>query len=61
MTDQSQKNVAAKWIPLMVVGICLNTIGIALGRAGAIRFVLMGLGLLLLLVALTGMISAQKK
>lgn len=60
MTDQQQNN-PGKWIGLMVVGISLNTVGIALTRAGAIRFVLMGLGLILLLTALTGMISAQKK
>ena len=61
MTDQPPQNPAAKWIPLMVVGISLNTLGIVLARAGAMRFVLMGAGLLLLLVSVAGMISSQKK
>jgi hypothetical protein len=60
VSDASQKDVAG-WIALLVVGISLNTVGIALSRAGAIRFVLMGAGLLLLLVALIGLLRARQR
>lgn len=42
---------SAVWVPLMVVGMMLNTLGIALTDIGAFRFVLMGVGLALLLAS----------
>lgn len=60
MPEQSQQKVAL-WISVMAIGTSLNTIGIVLVRAGAIRYVLMGVGVLLLLIAVIGLIHSMKK
>jgi glucose dehydrogenase len=44
-------------IALLVIGISLNTIGIALMRAGAIRYVLMIAGLALILTAVLRLVN----
>ena len=51
----------ARWIALMVIGTAMNTIGIALPGLGALRFVFMAVGLLLLLVALLNLTAAARK
>lgn len=60
MPEQSQQKIAL-WISVMAIGTSLNTIGIVLVRAGAIRYVLMGAGVLMLLIALIGLINSFKK
>jgi len=44
-------------IAFLVIGISLNTIGIALMRAGAIRYVLMIAGLALILTAVLRLVN----
>ena len=51
----------ARWIPLLVVGMSLNTLGIVMTSLGWARYVLMGGGLLLILVALLKSIAASKR
>jgi hypothetical protein len=48
------------WLPLLITGISVNTLGIVLLRAGAIRYVLMVAGLLLMLMALVGLIRERR-
>ena len=50
---------AARWLPLLVVGISVNTVGISLSSAGPWRYVLMAAGILIMLVAITKMVSSR--
>lgn len=59
--SESPNNEAARWIPLIAVGICINTLGITLQRAGRFRFVLMGIGILIMLVALVKLLSIVQR
>lgn len=49
------------WMGLLVIGISMNSLGVSLTRLGAARFIVMGLGILLLLVALVGLLRSQRK
>jgi hypothetical protein len=49
---ESPNTRAARWIPLLVVGITLNTLGVVLPGLGRLRLVFTGAGLVLLFVAL---------
>jgi hypothetical protein len=51
---------AAAYLPLLTVGICLNTIGIALPSLGWARYVLMGAGVAILLMCVVKMAAARK-
>ena len=57
--DSNTNPKAAALIPLLVVGIALNTIGIALQGLGNARFVMMGAGCLLMLVAVVRMVKLR--
>ncbi len=46
-------------IALLVIGTTLNALGIALTGAGAVRYLLMGLGLALLLTAVVRLVSQR--
>jgi hypothetical protein len=56
--NQNNPKIAAL-VPLLVIGIMLNTFGIVFQSAGALRWVMMGTGLLLMLVALVRMLKLR--
>ena len=58
MADRKSQEVA-RWMPLLVVGISLNTIGIVLRSLGPARFLMMGAGLVLLLISVLKLMAAQ--
>lgn len=64
MTEQSPApstptSTTARFIPLLVFGIMLNTIGIALRLSSPAGYVLMGAGMLLILIGLIRMLAAR--
>ena len=60
MSD-SPRNEAARWMPLLVVGMSLNTLGITLTSLGRARFVLMGAGIVLMLLTVVKITSIAKR
>lgn len=58
MDSQNNPKIAAL-VPLLVVGIMLNTFGIVFQSAGALRYVMMGAGVLLMLVAVVRMLKLR--
>ena len=59
--DDPNRSALARWLPILIVGTSLNTIGIVLRGAGVFRWVLVGAGILLMLVAVVGMLSANRR
>ena len=59
--DDPNRSATARWLPILIVGMSLNTIGIVLRGAGVFRWVLVGAGILLMLAALVGMLSANRR
>ena len=55
-----QDQTTARLIPLLVVGIMLNTLGIVLTGLGNLRFVLMGAGVLMMLAFIVKALAARK-
>lgn len=49
-----------RWIPLLVVGIFLNTLGIVLSGLGTPRYLMMGAGLVLIAVAMLQMLAIAR-
>ncbi|HEX3160278.1 MAG TPA: hypothetical protein VHQ45_17290 [Gemmatimonadaceae bacterium] len=49
------------WLPLLVTGIAVNTLGVVLVRAGNARVVLMVLGLALMLAAIIGLLLERRR
>lgn len=49
----------AAMIPLLVVGLILDVLGIVMTSLGPIRFVVMGVGVLLMLIALVRMMRLR--
>jgi hypothetical protein len=58
--DTKQDPKVARLIPLLVIGIILNTLGIVLSSLGNVRFALMGVGLALVLTFIVKALSARK-
>lgn len=49
------------WMGLLVIGISMNSLGVSLSRLGAVRFIFMGVGLLLLIVAFVGLLRSRQR
>jgi predicted phage tail protein len=52
---------AAPWIPLLVTGISLNTLGITLFNSGWIRYAFMAAGLAMILTAVVKMLATARR
>lgn len=59
MENESNRQTAG-WLALLVIGISLNTVGIALTEVGTLRWVLVGLGLMLLLISVIGLAQSRQ-
>ncbi|MDQ3229947.1 MAG: hypothetical protein M3Q13_09520 [Pseudomonadota bacterium] len=58
--DTKQDPKVARLMPLLVIGIILNTLGIVFTSLGNIRFALIGVGLALMLTFIVKAIAARK-
>ena len=59
MSTSSEQR-AAVFIPLIALGVCLNTLGIVFQSFGWARYVLMGAGLLIMLFAVVKLLARSK-